>query len=250
MKIAVDLVDEGMIDEKEAVLRVEPKQLDSLLHPQFDADALKKAQVIGKGLAASPGAACGRIVFTADDAKAWHEKGEKVVLVRLETSPEDIEGMAVSQGILTCRGGMTSHAAVVARGMGTCCVSGCGEIQVDYEAKKFTLGGKDYKEGDYVSIDGSTGNIYGEAIPTSDAKIAGDFDRFMKWADAARQIEVWTNADTPKDAAQGVKFGAQGIGLTRTEHMFFEELCSKREKLKTEVDNSGKEICLHVFRRQ
>ncbi len=238
LKIAVDLVDEGMIDEKEAVLRVEPKQLDSLLHPQFDADALKKAQVIGKGLAASPGAACGRIVFTADDAKAWHEKGEKVVLVRLETSPEDIEGMAVSQGILTCRGGMTSHAAVVARGMGTCCVSGCGEIQVDYEAKKFTLGGKDYKEGDYVSIDGSTGNIYGEAIPTSDAKIAGDFDRFMKWADAARQIEVWTNADTPKDAAQGVKFGAQGIGLTRTEHMFFEESRIKAMREMIVADNT------------
>lgn len=238
LKIAVDLVDEGMIDEKEAVLRVEPKQLDSLLHPQFDADALKKAQAIGKGLAASPGAACGRVVFTADDAKAWHEKGEKVVLVRLETSPEDIEGMAVSQGILTCRGGMTSHAAVVARGMGTCCVSGCGEIQVDYEAKKFTLGGKDYKEGDYISIDGSTGNIYGQAIPTSDAKIAGDFDRFMKWADAARQIEVWTNADTPKDAAQGVKFGAQGIGLTRTEHMFFEESRIKAMREMIVADNT------------
>lgn len=238
LKIAVDLVDEGMIDEKEAVLRVEPKQLDSLLHPQFDADAMKKAAVIGKGLAASPGAACGRVVFTAEDAKEWHEKGEKVVLVRLETSPEDIEGMAVAQGILTCRGGMTSHAAVVARGMGTCCVSGCGEIQVNYDAKKFTLGGKDYKEGDYISIDGSTGNIYGEAIPTTEAKIAGDFDRFMKWADGVRQIEVWTNADTPKDAAQGVKFGAQGIGLTRTEHMFFEESRIKAVREMIVADNT------------
>ena len=222
LKIAVDLVDEGMIDEKEAVLRVEPKQLDSLLHPQFDAAALKAAKVIGKGLAASPGAACGRVVFTAEDAKEWADRGEKVILVRLETSPEDIEGMAVSQGILTVRGGMTSHAAVVARGMGTCCVSGCGEIQVDYDAKKFSLGGKDYHEGDYISIDGSTGNIYGEAIPTADASISGDFGRFMGWADSFRQMEVWTNADTPHDAAQGRSFGAQGIGLCRTEHMFFE----------------------------
>ena len=167
LKIAVDLVDEGMIDEEEAVLRVEPKQLDSLLHPQFDAEAVKKAEVIGKGLAASPGAACGKVVFTAEDAKEWHERGEKVVLVRLETSPEDIEGMQVAEGILTVRGGMTSHAAVVARGMGTCCVSGCGEITVDYDNKLFTLGGKEYHEGDYISIDGSTGNIYGEAIPTA-----------------------------------------------------------------------------------
>ena len=222
LKIAVDLVDEGMIDEKEAVLRVEPKQLDSLLHPQFDATALKAAKAIGKGLAASPGAACGRVVFTAEDAKEWADRGEKVILVRLETSPEDIEGMAVAQGILTVRGGMTSHAAVVARGMGTCCVSGCGEIQVDYDAKKFSLGGKDYHEGDYISIDGSTGNIYGEAIPTADASISGDFGRFMGWADSFRQMEVWTNADTPHDAAQGFSFGAQGIGLCRTEHMFFE----------------------------
>ena len=222
LKVAVDLVDEKMITEEEAVLRVEPKQLDSLLHPQFDATAIKKAKAIGKGLAASPGAACGRVVFSAEDAKEWHEKGEKIVLVRLETSPEDIEGMAVAQGILTVRGGMTSHAAVVARGMGTCCVSGCGEIVVDYDAKQFTLAGKTVKEGDYISIDGSTGNIYAEAIPTVAASISGDFDRFMKWADAVRKLEVYTNADTPKDAKQGRDFGAQGIGLCRTEHMFFE----------------------------
>ena len=222
LKVAVDLVDEKMITEEEAVLRVEPKQLDSLLHPQFDATAIKKAKAIGKGLAASPGAACGRVVFSAEDAKEWHEKGEKIVLVRLETSPEDIEGMAVAQGILTVRGGMTSHAAVVARGMGTCCVSGCGEIVVDYAAKQFTLAGKTIKEGDYISIDGSTGNIYAEAIPTVAASISGDFDRFMKWADAVRKLEVYTNADTPKDAKQGRDFGAQGIGLCRTEHMFFE----------------------------
>ena len=222
LKIAVDLVDEGMISEEEAVLRVEPKQLDSLLHPQFDAAALKKAQAIGKGLAASPGAACGRVVFTAADAKAWADKGEKVILVRLETSPEDIEGMDVSQGILTVRGGMTSHAAVVARGMGTCCVSGCGEIKIDEDAKLFTLGGKTIKEGDYISLDGSTGNIYGEAIPTVEASISGDFGRYMAWADAARRLKVRTNADNPRDAAQAVKFGAEGIGLCRTEHMFFE----------------------------
>ncbi len=222
LKIAVDLVDEGMIDEEEAVLRVEPKQLDSLLHPQFDAEAVKKAEVIGKGLAASPGAACGKVVFTAEDAKAWHENGEKVVLVRLETSPEDIEGMQVAQGILTVRGGMTSHAAVVARGMGTCCVSGCGEIAVDYDNKLFTLAGKTYHEGDYISIDGSTGNIYGEAIPTAPASISGDFGRFMSWADKFRKLQVYTNADTPRDAKQAREFGAEGIGLCRTEHMFFE----------------------------
>ena len=222
LKIAVDLVDEGMIDEEEAVLRVEPKQLDSLLHPQFDAEAVKKAEVIGKGLAASPGAACGKVVFTAEDAKEWHERGEKVVLVRLETSPEDIEGMQVAQGILTVRGGMTSHAAVVARGMGTCCVSGCGEITVDYDNKLFTLGGKEYHEGDYISIDGSTGNIYGEAIPTAPASISGDFGRFMGWADKFRKLQVYTNADTPRDAKQAREFGAEGIGLCRTEHMFFE----------------------------
>ena len=222
LKIAVDLVDEGMISEEEAVLRVDPKQLDALLHPQFDAAALKKAQAIGKGLAASPGAACGKVVFTAEDAKAWAANGEKVVLVRLETSPEDIEGMAAAEGILTVRGGMTSHAAVVARGMGTCCVSGCGEINVDYDAKLFTLAGRTIHEGDYISIDGSTGNIYGEAIPTVEASISGDFERFMKWADAARRLDVYTNADTPRDAAQAKKFGAEGIGLCRTEHMFFE----------------------------
>ena len=223
LKVAVDLVDEGMIDEKEAVCRVEPKQLDSLLHPTFDAEALKKAAVIGKGLAASPGAACGKVVFTAEDAKEWHERGEKVVLVRLETSPEDIEGMQVSEGILTVRGGMTSHAAVVARGMGTCCVSGCGDIVVDYENKKFSLAGKDYHEGDWISLDGSTGSIYGEAIPTVPADPgSGYFGRLMGWADKYRQLMVYTNADTPRDAKQGRAFGAQGIGLCRTEHMFFE----------------------------
>ena len=208
LKVAVDLVDEGMIDEREAVLRVEPKQLDALLHPQFDAAALKAAKVIGKGLAASPGAACGKVVFSAEDAKEWADRGEKVVLVRRETSPEDIEGMVVAQGILTVRGGMTSHAAVVARGMGTCCVSGCGEIEVDYDAKFFTLGGMTIKEGDYISIDGSTGNIYGQAIPTVEASISGDFGRFMEWADKARKLEVYTNADTPRDAKQGRSFGA------------------------------------------
>ena len=218
LKIAVDLGDEGMITEKEAVLRVEPKQLDSLLHPQFDPAALKAAAVIGKGLAASPGAACGQVVFTADEAKEAVESGKmkKVVLVRLETSPEDIEGMAVAQGILTVRGGMTSHAAVVARGMGTCCVSGCGDIVVDYDKKCFTLSGKTYSEGDWISIDGSTGNIYGEAVPTVEASISGDFGRFMGWADAARKLEVFANADNPRDAKQAVEFGAEGIGLCRT----------------------------------
>ncbi len=224
LKIAVDLVDEGMITEEEAVLRVEPQQLDSLLHPQFDSAALKAASVIGKGLPASPGAACGQVVFTAEDAKEAVESGKmpKVILVRLETSPEDIEGMVAAQGILTVRGGMTSHAAVVARGMGTCCVSGCGEISVDYDAKCFTLAGKTYKEGDWVSLDGSTGNIYGEAIPTVAASISGDFGRFMGWADSYRKLQVWTNADNPRDAKQGVDFGCEGIGLCRTEHMFFE----------------------------
>ena len=239
LKVAVDLVDEGMIDEKEAVLRVEPKQLDSLLHPQFDPDALKKAEVIGKGLAASPGAACGKVVFTAEDAKEWHARGEKVVLVRLETSPEDIEGMQVAQGVLTVRGGMTSHAAVVARGMGTCCVSGCGDIVVDYAGKKFSLGGKDYHEGDYISIDGSTGNIYGEAIPTVPADVAsGNFGRFMGWADKYRQLQVYTNADTPRDAKQARAFGAEGIGLTRTEHMFFEESRIKAMREMIVADNT------------
>ena len=224
LKIAVDLVDEGMIDRKEAVLRVDPKQLDSLLHPQFDPDALKAATPIGRGLAASPGAACGQVVFTAQDAQNAVQTGEmkKVILVRLETSPEDIEGMQVAQGILTVRGGMTSHAAVVARGMGTCCVSGCGEIVVDYPNRCFTLDGKCYKQGDWISIDGSTGKIYGEAIPTTKAGTSEHFQRFMRWADEAREMMVFANADNPTDAQQAVEFGAQGIGLCRTEHMFFE----------------------------
>ena len=222
LKIAVDLVDEGMITEEEAVLRVEPKQLDSLLHPTFEPAALKAATPVGQGLAASPGAACGQIVFTAEDAKLWNERGQKVVLVRLETSPEDIEGMVAAQGILTVRGGMTSHAAVVARGMGTCCVSGCSEIKMHADEKYFTLNGRHYHEGDWISLDGSTGKIYGEAIPTAEATISGDFGRFMAWADAARKLKVRTNADNPRDAAQAVKFGAEGIGLCRTEHMFFE----------------------------
>ena len=222
LQIAVNLVDEGMITEEEAVMRVEPKQLDSLLHPQFDAAELKKAEIAGKGLAASPGAACGRVVFTADEAKEWADRGEKVVLVRLETSPEDIEGMAVAQGILTVRGGMTSHAAVVARGMGTCCVSGCGDIKMHEEEKYFEINGKKVCEGDYISLDGSTGNIYACAIPTVEASISGNFERFMAWADARRTLKVRTNADTPRDAAQALKFGAEGIGLCRTEHMFFE----------------------------
>lgn len=224
LKIAVDLVDEGMIDRKEAVLRVDPKQLDSLLHPQFDPDALKAATPIGRGLAASPGAACGQVVFTAQDAQNAVQSGEmkKVILVRLETSPEDIEGMQVAQGILTVRGGMTSHAAVVARGMGTCCVSGCGEIVVDYPNRCFTLDGKCYKQGDWISIDGSTGKIYGEAIPTTKAGTSEHFQRFMRWADEAREMMVFANADNPTDAQQAVEFGAQGIGLCRTEHMFFE----------------------------
>ena len=224
LQIACDLVDEGVIDEKTAVLRVEPKQLDTLLHPQFDAAALKAAEAIGKGLAASPGSACGRVVFSAEDAeeKVKDDAWKKVVLVRLETSPEDIVGMQVSQGILTVRGGMTSHAAVVARGMGTCCVSGCGDINVDYDNKQFTLGGKTYHEGDWLSIDGSTGCIYGEAIPTTDATISGDFGRFMGWADSVRRLKVFTNADNPRDAKHAVDFGAEGIGLCRTEHMFFE----------------------------
>ena len=222
LKIACDLVDEGMIDEKQAVLMIEPRNLDTLLHPQFDAKALAAATPIGKGLGASPGAACGKIVYSAEDAKAWAARKEKVVLVRLETSPEDIEGMAAAQGILTVRGGMTSHAAVVARGMGKCCVSGCGEIKMDEENKKFELAGKTYHEGDFISIDGSTGNIYDGLIPTVDASIAGEFGRIMAWADKYRRLQVRTNADTPRDAAKAVELGAQGIGLTRTEHMFFE----------------------------
>ncbi len=221
LKIACDLVDEGMIDEKQAVAMIEPRTLDTLLHPQFDADKLKAATPIGKGLGASPGAACGKIVFSAEDAKTWAQRKEKVVLVRLETSPEDIEGMKAAQGILTVRGGMTSHAAVVARGMGKCCVSGCGAIKMDEENKKFELAGKTYHEGDYISIDGSTGNIYDGIIPTVDATIAGEFGRIMAWADKYRRLRVRTNADTPHDAAKARELGAEGIGLTRTEHMFF-----------------------------
>jgi pyruvate,orthophosphate dikinase len=222
LKIACDLIDEGMKSEEEALLMIDPKQLDALLHPQFDAKALKAATPIAQALAASPGAACGKIVFTAEDAVELGKKGEKVVLVRLETSPEDIEGMHYAQGILTVRGGMTSHAAVVARGMGTCCVSGCGEIKMDEANKKFTLAGKTYSEGDYISLDGTTGKIYGEAIPTVPASIGGEFGRIMELADKYRTLEVRTNADTPKDAQQAAKFGAQGIGLCRTEHMFFD----------------------------
>ena len=222
LKIACDLVDEGMISEQEAVAMIDPRNLDTLLHPQFDPAALKKATPVANALPASPGAACGKIVFTADDAKEWAARGEKVVLVRLETSPEDIEGMVASQGILTVRGGMTSHAAVVARGMGTCCVSGCGAIKMDEDNKQFELAGKVYHEGDWLSLDGSTGNIYGEAIPTVDASISGEFGRIMAWADKYRQLKVRTNADNPRDTAQAVKFGAEGIGLCRTEHMFFE----------------------------
>ena len=222
LKIACDLVDEGMIDEKKAVSMIDPRNLDTLLHPQFDPEALKTATPVATALPASPGAACGKIVFTAEDAKEWAERGEKVCLVRLETSPEDIEGMVASQGILTVRGGMTSHAAVVARGMGTCCVSGCGAIKMDEENKKFELDGRTYVEGDWISLDGSTGNIYGEAIPTVEASISGEFGRIMAWADSFRQMKVRTNADNPRDTKQAVKFGAEGIGLCRTEHMFFE----------------------------
>jgi len=223
LKIAVDLVKEGMKTEKEAVAMIDPRNLDTLLHPQFDAKALKAATPIGKGLGASPGAACGKVVFTAEDAEAWNDRGEKVILVRLETSPEDITGMKAAQGILTVRGGMTSHAAVVARGMGKCCVSGCTEIAMDEEAKKFTLAGKTFAEGDFISIDGSTGNIYDGVIPTVDATIAGDFDVIMGWADKYRKLSVRTNADTPADAKKARELGAEGIGLCRTEHMFFAE---------------------------
>ena len=223
LQIACDLVDEGMRTEEEAVAMIDPRNLDTLLHPQFDAAALKAATPIGKGLGASPGAACGKIVFTAEDAENWNANGEKVVLVRLETSPEDITGMKASQGILTVRGGMTSHAAVVARGMGTCCVSGCGDIAMDEANKKFTLAGKEFHEGDYISIDGSTGNIYDGVIPTVDATIAGEFGRIMAWADKYRTLKVRTNADTPADAKKARELGAEGIGLCRTEHMFFEE---------------------------
>ena len=233
LKIACDLVDEGMIDEKQAVLMIDPRNLDTLLHPQFDASALAAAAPIGKGLGASPGAACGKVVFTADDAAAWKEKGEKVILVRLETSPEDITGMTAAQGILTVRGGMTSHAAVVARGMGKCCVSGCGEIAMDEANRQFTLAGKTFREGDFISIDGSTGNIYEGIIPTVDATISGDFGRIMGWADKYRRLGVRTNADTPRDAKKARELGAEGIGLCRTEHMFFdpERIAAFREMI-------------------
>ena len=237
LQIACDLVDEGMRTEEEAVAMIDPRNLDTLLHPQFDAAALKAATPLGKGLGASPGAACGKIVFTAEDAEEWNERGEKVVLVRLETSPEDITGMKASQGILTVRGGMTSHAAVVARGMGTCCVSGCTAIDMDEENKKFTLAGKEYHEGDYISIDGSTGNIYEGIIPTVDATIAGTFGRIMGWADKYRTLKVRTNADTPADAKKARELGAEGIGLCRTEHMFFEEdrIAAYREMISSDT---------------
>ncbi|MFA9381520.1 MAG: pyruvate, phosphate dikinase, partial [Acetanaerobacterium sp.] len=238
LKIACDLVDEKMITSKEAVVMVDPRQLDALLHPQFDATAIKNAVPLGAGLPASPGAACGRAVFTAADATVWAHKGEKVVLCRLETSPEDIEGMHYAQGILTVRGGMTSHAAVVARGMGTCCVSGCGDIRMDEANKSFTLGGRTISEGDYISLDGTSGNIYGEAIPTVDAAISGFFGRLMAWADEYRQLKIRTNADTPTDAKKAAEFGAEGIGLCRTEHMFFEgeRIAAMREMIVSETE--------------
>ena len=243
LKIAVDLVNEGMITTDEAILKVEPKQLDSLLHPQFDAVALKKAKEIGTGLAASPGAACGKVVFTAEAATDWAKAGHKVILVRLETSPEDIEGMHYAQGVLTVRGGMTSHAAVVARGMGTCCVAGCGALRVDEEAKTATIGDVVFHEGDWMSIDGSTGKVYAEAIPTVDASVSGDFATLMGWADAARKLGVRTNADNPHDAAVAVKYGAEGIGLCRTEHMFFEatRIADMRQMILSDTEEQRRE---------
>ena len=242
LKIACDLVDEGMITDKEAVMAMDPKSLDALLHPQFDASALKNAKVIGSGLAASPGAACGRVVFHAADAVEWANRGEKVILTRLETSPEDIAGMDVSEGILTVRGGMTSHAAVVARGMGTCCVSGCGAIEMHEKEGYFVLGGQTIKEGDYISMDGTTGNVYGQAIPTVEASIGGEFSRMMEWADKYRTLKVRTNADTPRDAKQAVVFGAEGIGLCRTEHMFFEadRIQAMREMILSKTEEQRK----------
>ena len=223
LKIACDLVDEGMRTEEEAVAMIDPRNLDTLLHPQFDQKVLKRATALGKGIGASPGAACGKVVFSAEDAVEWAKRGEKVVLVRLETSPEDITGMKSAQGILTVRGGTTSHAAVVARGMGTCCVSGCGDIAMDEENKKFTLAAKTFHEGDAISLDGTTGNIYEGIIPTVDATITGEFEKIMNWADKYRTMKVRTNADTPADAKKAVELGAEGIGLCRTEHMFFDE---------------------------
>ena len=253
MKIACDLVDEGMISEKEAVAMIDPKSLDALLHPTFDAAALKKAKVVGTGLAASPGAACGKIVFTAETATEWAKNGQKVVLVRLETSPEDIEGMHYAQGVLTVRGGMTSHAAVVARGMGTCCVSGCGAIKMNEEAKTFELAGKTYKESDWISIDGSTGNIYGEKIKTAAASISGDFNRLMTWADKFRRLQVRTNADTPHDAQQAAAFGAEGIGLFRTEFLFMDRTSLPDEMVQYEAYRAvsqtmaGKEVIIRTL---
>ena len=249
LQIACDLVDEGMRTPEEAVEMIDPRNLDTLLHPQFDAKALKAATPMGKGLGASPGAACGKIVFTADDAVEWAARGEKVVLVRLETSPEDITGMKAAQGILTVRGGMTSHAAVVARGMGTCCVSGCGDINMDEENKKFTLAGKEFHEGDEISIDGSTGNIYEGIIPTVDASIAGTFGRIMGWADEFRTLKVRTNADTPADAKKARELGAEGIGLCRTEHMFFEEtrIAAFREMICADTVEEEKLLLIRFF---
>ena len=252
LKIAVDLVEEGMLTKEEAVLKVEPKQLDALLHPQFDASALKAAKAIATGLAASPGAACGQVYFTAAEATAAAQAGQKVVLVRLETSPEDIEGMAHSQGILTARGGMTSHAAVVARGMGTCCVAGCGALKVDEEAKTATIGDKVFKEGDWMSIDGSTGNVYGEAIKTVEATVSGDFATLMGWADEARRLQVRTNADNPRDTEVAVKFGAEGIGLCRTEHMFFEadRIAAVREMILAETEDQRRAALAKILPMQ
>ncbi|NLC16797.1 MAG: pyruvate, phosphate dikinase [Clostridiales bacterium] len=252
LKIAVDLVKEGLITEKEALLKIDPKQLDSLLHPQFEASALKKAKPIAKGLPASPGAASGAVVFTAEAAVEWKNAGKDVVLVRMETSPEDIEGMYASQGILTARGGMTSHAAVVARGMGTCCVAGCGEIKIDEEKKIFTVNGLVFKEGDPISLDGSTGYVYGEAIPTEPASVTGDFATIMEWADKYRALEVRANADSPADAAQAVKFGAQGIGLARTEHMFFEadRIPAMREMIVAKTEQARKKALAKLLPMQ
>ncbi|MGI6752547.1 MAG: pyruvate, phosphate dikinase [Anaerovoracaceae bacterium] len=252
LRIACDLVDEGMITEKEAVAMIDPRQLDSLLHPQFDEAKLKAATPIGVGLPASPGAASGQVVFSADKAVAWGKEGKDVILVRLETSPEDIEGMNYSKGILTVRGGMTSHAAVVARGMGTCCVSGCGEIDIDEDHKEFTLGNRLFEEGDYISLDGSTGSIYGEAIPTVPASISGNFDRLMGWADSLRRMKIRTNADTPKDAIQARKFGAEGIGLCRTEHMFFDpnRISTMREMIVSKTEEQRKKALTKLLPMQ
>ncbi|MDR1247174.1 MAG: pyruvate, phosphate dikinase [Clostridiales Family XIII bacterium] len=252
LKVACDLVDEKKITEKEAVAMIDPKQLEALLHPQFDADALKAAKPIGSGLPASPGAACGRVVFSAEDATDWADKGADVILVRLETSPEDIEGMHRAKGILTARGGMTSHAAVVARGMGACCVAGCGDIVIDEAGKTFALGGKTFKEGDYISLDGSKGKIYGEAVKTTEAVIPSDFHRLMGWADAYRTMKVRTNADTPRDAAQSVRFGAEGIGLCRTEHMFFEpdRISAVREMIISETAEQRKNALARILPMQ